>query len=262
MTAAYSVSDPAPGRSGSRVFLRPAGPAAGIWLGAGLRHNALRTADWVELERIVHTLEKRGDVKIVVVRGIGGTFSSGSDLTEWATADSGYVDQTFVAMEAALVSVERLDAVTIAAIEGVATGAACELAFACDLRVMAGSARIGMPVLRHGIRISPTFALRLSEIAGVAHARDLLFTGRLLDSVEAEHRGLVSRVSQDDTFEACVSQLVESVMCQPQDALVAAKRSTNRALEQRRAQLREPGWSYVDGQEFFGRVSDFLNRPG
>lgn len=105
------------------------------------------------------------------------------------------------------------------------------------------------------------FALRLSEIVGVARAKDLLFTGRLLDSAEASHCGLVSLVSQDDTFEARVSQLVESVMSQPQDALVAAKRSTNRALEQRRAQLRDPGWSYVDGQEFFDRVSGFLNRP-
>lgn len=256
-----SMLDTASGRSGSRVTLRRAGAAAGIWLGAGPRRNALRTADWAELQRIARTLEKATEVKIVVVRGVDGMFGSGSDLTEWLSADPAYVDRTFAAMEAALVSLERLDAVTIAAIEGVATGAACELAFACDLRVMARSARIGMPVLRHGIRISPTLALRLSEIAGAARVRDLLFTGRLLGSAEAEQCGLVSRVSQDDMFEACVSELVESVMSQPQDALVAAKRSMNRALEQRRAQLRDPSWSYVDGQVFFDRISDFLNRP-
>ncbi len=257
----YSVSDSASGQSGSRVSLRCAGPTAAIRLGIGPRRNALRTADWVELERIAHTLETCAEVKIVLIRGVGGTFGSGSDLTEWVSADSGYVDRTFTALEAALVSLERLDAVTIAAIEGVATGGACELAFACDLRVMARSARIGMPVLRHGIRISPTLALRLSEIAGAARVRDLLFTGRLLGAAEAEQCGLVSRVPQDDMFEACVSQLVESVMSQPQDALVAAKRSMNRVLEQQRAHLRDPGWSYVDGQEFFDRISDFLNRP-
>lgn len=256
-----SVSDTAPECSGSRVSLRCAGPVACIWLGAGTRRNALRTADWVELERIARTLQKCTEVKIVVLRGVRGTFGSGSDLAEWVSVDSSYVDRTFGVMESALVSLERLNAVTIAAIEGVATGAACELAFACDLRIMARSACIGMPVLRHGIRISPALALRLSEIIGVARVRDLLFTGRLLGSAEAERCGLVSRVPQDDMFEACVSQLVESVMAQPHGALVAAKRSINRALDQRRAELRDPHWSYVDGHEFFDRISNFLNRP-
>jgi enoyl-CoA hydratase len=260
VTAANRIGEAGDNPVAKRVSLQLVGQAAFVWLGAGLRRNALRGKDWVEIERVTGTLAQRPEIKAVVFRGVQGTFSSGSDLTEWVAVEPGYVDRTFGAMESALSSLERLDAVTIAAIEGAATGAGCEIALACDLRVMARSARIGMPVIRHAIRISPMFAFRLSEIVGVPRARDLLFTGRLVGADVADHWGLASRVADDDAFDECVSQLLDCVTAQPRGALIAAKRSTGRSLERARAHLHDSDWRYVDELEFSERILDFLTR--
>ncbi|MGI8761550.1 MAG: enoyl-CoA hydratase/isomerase family protein [Jatrophihabitantaceae bacterium] len=262
MTLANRLEEAGGSPLAKRVSVELRGQAAFVWLGAGLRRNALRGEDWIELERLLGTLAERSEVKAVVVRGVQGTFSSGSDLTEWATAESRYVDRTFGAMESALSSLERMDAVTIAAVEGVATGAGCEIALACDLRVMARSARIGMPVVRHAIRVSPMFAFRLSDVVGVPRARDLLLTGRLIGAEVADQWGLASRITDDDAFDECVTQLLDCVTAQPRGALVTAKRSTSRPLEHARAHLHDSDWRYVDEREFPERIMDFLTRSG
>src|SRR5690606_8030565 len=106
---------------------------ATITVGSGLRRNVLDPADWDELASMAAHVAARSDVKVVVVRGRGETFSAGSNLRCWNGAGDRNVDDDFFRIEAALQAVEKIPVPTIAVVEGVAAGAGCELALACDL---------------------------------------------------------------------------------------------------------------------------------
>jgi hypothetical protein len=125
-----------------------------IEIGDGTRRNALGRAEWRALERLVGELSADPTVSVIVVTGRGDTFSAGSDLNDWADASLEEVEQSFAEMEACFQIIERAPVPVIAAVDGVAAGAGCQLALACDLVVMSSSARMGMPIARLGILAS------------------------------------------------------------------------------------------------------------
>lgn len=150
------------------VGVSVSGGVATVVVGDGQRRNALDTEGWQTLRRTVTALPD--DLRAVVLRGHGHTFCSGSDLREWDGADGERVDASFAAMEAALQAVESVPVPTLAVVEGAATGAGCLLALACDTQLVTRSARVGMPVARLGILLSPAFATRLTLRVGPARA--------------------------------------------------------------------------------------------
>lgn len=240
--------------------LRFEGAVAYISIERERYRNALSVEGWRSLTACVDVLSLRDDVKLVVLRGAGRTFSAGFDIREWETYDPDAVDLTFAAMETALEAVEAVPVPTVAVVEGVAAGAGCQLALACDLRLMAASASIGMPVLRLGILPSPRFALRLSSVAGPAVARELLYTGRLLRAAEADLRGLASAVVDDDDLDSALDRLAEQIAAQPRTGLLATKAATTVELCRLRETHRGLGWSFSDPSEFPTRVAQFLER--
>ena len=230
---------------------------ATVRVGDGQRRNALDSAGWDALRRAVTTLP--GDLRAVVVRGVGGTFCAGSDLREWDGADPAVVDASFAAMEAALRAVEAVPVPTLAVVQGAATGAGCLLALACDTQLVARTARLGMPVVRLGILLSPAFATRLSLRVGPARAKELLYTGRVLGADEAADLGLVVRVVDDTALEAEVATVLTAWRAQPATALRAAKLAVDTGLIPLTAAAGAvgPGPS-SDRLEMTRRVHDFL----
>jgi enoyl-CoA hydratase len=228
-----------------------------VTLGAGRRRNALTRLAWTALEDTVTRLGADPAVRVVVLRGRGGTFCSGSDLTEWAGAEADVVEDSFARMESAFRAVERCPVPVVAAVTGVAAGAGCQLALACDLGFMADSARIGMPIARHGILASPAFAARLSTLAGPGLARELLYTGRLLDGPAAVSAGLVNRSLPDDILDAAVDKLVEAISAQPRIAILAAKQAVSAALAPVHAATAHRPTPAVSLPEFHAAVAAF-----
>lgn len=242
------------------VSLEVAGPVASICLGSGERRNVLAPSDWDELSRIADRVATRDDVSVVVLRGGGQTFSAGSDLRLWQDEESRTVDDDFARMETALQSIEQIPVPTIAVVEGVAAGAGCELALACDLRIFAQTARIGLPILQLGVLVSPHFALRMTALIGVSRTRELLYSGRLITAAEADRLGMANTVVPQSGIEAELASWVGDISRQPRSGLVAAKTASTVALAELRAQHDAPGWAFSDPQQLSDRIAAFFRR--
>jgi enoyl-CoA hydratase/carnithine racemase len=211
--------------SSRRVAWTGQGAVALVELGDGTRRNALGRTDWEALADLITSLAQRPDVRAILLSGNRGTFSAGSDMNEWVDADLTEVEDCFTSMEACFQAIEGAPVPIIASVQGVAAGAGCQLALACDLVLMATSARIGMPIARLGILASPAFAARVARRAGVAVAADLYFSGRLLSAAEAFTAGLVSRVVEDTEARHTALALAHEVASLPPPAITAAKRA-------------------------------------
>jgi enoyl-CoA hydratase/carnithine racemase len=237
------------------------GTTAVITVGTGARRNAMSIADWRRLEAMVGTLEPT--VRAVVVRGYGDMFCSGSDMREWQHASAEQVDASFAQMEAALQAVEAIPVPTVAVVAGAATGAGCQLALACDVQLVARSARVGMPVAQLGILLSAAFATRLSVRVGPARAKELLYSGRLLHAEDAAAMGLISRAVQDTELETELESLLATWRAQPVSALRAAKAAVNTGVAPVVEAARQaPGSPSSDPDELPRRVQTFLHRNG
>lgn len=213
------------GRPADPVTIERRDGVAWCTIGTGGKRNALATAGWRDLTAACQQLASDPGLRTVVLAGRGDTFCAGSDVAEWVDADLKNVDATFDAMEEAMQAVEALPVPVVAAIQGVAAGAGCELALTADVRLATQTARIGMPVARLGILVSPPFAQRLARAVGESVALELLYSGRLLSGTEAERRGLVNRVCTDGDLDGAVRSFLEPLLEQPPAALRAAKQA-------------------------------------
>lgn len=238
------------------------GTIAHVTIGDGSCANALSQQQWGELAAVATQLGADHEVRMVVFRGAGATFCAGFRIDEWRGATEADVDASFGAMEAALQAVEAIPVPTLAVVQGVAAGAGCQLALACDLRVATSSARLGMPILRLGILCSPAFALRLSAVCGVARAKELLFTGRLVAAPEAAGYGLLTQVVGDAALDITVTDLASTLAGQPRSGLLAAKFAAGIGLQSLLSAHDTPAWRCSDPAEFPARIGRFLDRSG
>ncbi|MFE2089182.1 enoyl-CoA hydratase/isomerase family protein [Streptomyces sp. NPDC059460] len=227
---------------------------AEITIGTGQRRNALRSAHWRLLAEQMDAVSHLPSLRAVLVRGTGDTFCSGSDITEWIGAEPDTIEDCFHWMEQAFRAVERCPIPVVAQIQGTAAGAGCQLALACDLRVMADSAHIGMPTARLGILPSPAFAARLVQLAGPALARQLLYTGQLLTAPEAVTAGLANLCVPDADLNDDVAALLADIASQPSTALRAAKRAVAEAAGEPPERHLGPAVSYADLQRGIARL--------
>lgn len=178
--------------------------------------------------------------RAVVVTGGPKVFAAGADITEFAERGGAEpfalsppdrVAEVGGAFLRALNAVAALPCPTIAAVAGVALGGGCELALACDFRVAGSNSRFGQPEILLGIIPGGGGTQRLARLVGPARAKDLVFTGRMVDAAEALEIGLVDRVVEPDhVVEAALAQAT-ALAKGPRHATALAKAAIDEGLE-------------------------------
>ncbi len=160
--------------------------------------NALSIQVWGEIEQVATEAGERDDVGAVVVTGGSKVFAAGADIkefTDWSYQD---VRDNGALLQRSLDTLARMPKVTIAAISGYALGGGCELSLACDLRFAADNAKMGQPEILLGLIPGAGGTQRLPRLVGLSRAKELIFSGRPVDMVEAERIGLVDAVFAAD----------------------------------------------------------------
>jgi enoyl-CoA hydratase len=126
---------------------------------------------------------------------------------------------------------ETMPKPTIAAVNGFALGGGCELALACDLRYAATTAKLGQPEINLGIIPGWGGTQRLARTTTLGYAKELIFTGRVVDAEEAERRGLVNAVFEPDELMPKTMEVATLLASKSPVALGAAKAACNLALQ-------------------------------
>jgi enoyl-CoA hydratase/carnithine racemase len=225
--------------------------------------------EWVErFTAIVGALERRDDISVLRIRSDQRMFCGGADLNVirdcFATGDGpdGMVE-TVRRLQLLYAAVEALPQVTIAEIGGAAMGGGLELALACNLRVAATTAKLGLPELRLGLLPGAGGTQRLTRLAGRAIAARLILGAELVDGNEALALGLVQWAIAPERVEAWTAELAGRLAELPAASLAAAKRCIARGAlpgnDGFDMELRETR-QLLDAPETRRRVAAFLAR--
>ena len=165
--------------------------------------NALSTTLLNDLEKRITEVENDPTVKAVILKGDGRFFSAGADIKEFTSLqDASDYESVARNGQELFERIEKLSVPVIAAIHGAALGGGLELAMSCHIRIVAESAKLGLPELNLGI--IPGFAgtQRLPQLVGNAKAYELILTGEPISGTEAVDIGLANQaVAEEKLFE-------------------------------------------------------------
>lgn len=193
--------------------------------------NALDTRVQAQFAALAHEADQRRDVAAVVIHGGPKVFAAGADVKEMADWDLRTMIERSAALQGAFTVVAELGKPTIAAITGYALGGGLELALACDFRVCADNAKLGLPEIQLGIIPGAGGTQRLPRLIGPARAKELIFSGRHVRSEEALRIGLVDKVVAADDVLTAATEWAKQYVGGPALALRAAKTAVDRGIE-------------------------------
>ena len=194
-------------------------------------YNAINEQMKKELNEALKNASKDPLVRCVVIRGAGDrAFCSGQDLKEHQGQKRSLRESLEKSYNPIIRKIREMEKPVIAMINGVAAGAGCSLALACDMRIMSSSAKLIEVFIRIGLVPDSGSHWFLPRLAGLARAFEYAATGRDIPAEEAERAGLVNKVVPPDQLEQTTMDLAHTLAASPTRAIGLIKRTLNKAL--------------------------------
>ena len=221
---------------GSPVLRENSGDIAVLILNRPRARNTLAEATLQALQRALADIAEEKAVRAVVLAARGPVFSAGHDLKELSAHRSeadggrGYTQHIMQICSAMMLSILRLPQPVIAAVEGTATAAGCQLVATCDLAVTSSAAKFSTPGVHIGLFCS-TPMVALSRNVGRKHAMEMLITGDTISADDAYRIGLVNRVVEPGMARQHALQLAQKISAKPPAVIKLGKEAFYRQLE-------------------------------
>jgi len=194
------------------------------------KHNALNQEIREKLYNIMRKMESGNDIRVMILTGAGDAFVAGADIgpmKEYTPEDAKKASEHGSGL---FLFIEKMRFPVIAAINGWALGGGCELAMACDIRICSDTARLGQPEVTVGIIPGYGAPIRLPRLIGPARAKELIYTGRIVDADEAERIGLVNFVVPKERLMEEAMKIAKKIAQGPA-AIRFAKKAINETSE-------------------------------
>lgn len=194
--------------------------------------NAMSLALLKEYIDVLDQLAHDRSIRVVLLTGAGEkVFCAGADLKERQTMDEVTTKKTIALIGEAITKTEQLPQPVIAMINGMALGGGLELALACDIRVAATTAKLGLTETSLGIIPGAGGTQRLSRLIGAGRAKELIYTARKITAEEAEKLGIVEHIYIQELLVSETEKLAAEIAENAPLALIQAKRAIQQGLQ-------------------------------
>jgi enoyl-CoA hydratase len=194
--------------------------------------NALNAATIYELDQVFDELVANPAAKVVIITGSGEkSFVAGADILEMKDKTAVEGRQWGKLAQAVFSKIENLPKPVIAAVNGYALGGGCELAMACDIRIASEKAKFGQPEVSLGIPPGFGGTQRLPRLVGKGRAKELLFTGDMIDAAEAYRIGLANQVVAPEELIDKAKAMAHKILSRAPIAVQVCKAAVNTGLD-------------------------------
>lgn len=193
--------------------------------------NALNDETIAELQSFFRHHWLDDSFGCIIITGAGKAFVAGADISELAQCDVQKAVKKSMLGLYLMKSIENFPKPVIAAVNGFALGGGCELAMACDIRLASEKAKFGQPEVNLGLIPGYGGTQRLARLVGRGKAKQLIFTGEMIDANEAKRIGLVDEVYPAEELMAKAMEMAKLINSKAPVAVATAKECINRGLD-------------------------------